>query len=71
MTMRGGGGDTSEEGRGHQMRCRLIRTDNRLRFAKEKVITWSVRALSNLKCADRLKAPIPSYGRQAHAERAE
>lgn len=68
MTMRGGGGDTSKEGREHQMRCRFIRTDNRLRFAKGEAVTWNVWMLNSLKWIDRLKVLISSYGRQPHTE---
>ena len=60
----------AEETRGHQLRCRFIRTDNRLRFALEgRAISRNVRALNWFEWANRLKVPIPSYGRQqAHAE---
>ncbi len=34
----------AEEGRRHQLHCRFVRTDNRLRFAKGRAIAWNVRA---------------------------
>ena len=59
----------AEESRRHQLHCRFVRTDNRLRFAKGRAIAWNVRAPGRFEWANRLKVPIPSYGRQqTHAE---
>ena len=59
----------AEESRRHQLHCRFVRTDNRLRFAKGRAIAWNVRALNRFEQANRLKVPIPSYGgQQTHAE---
>lgn len=45
------------------------RMDNRLRFAEGRANARNVRALNRLEWDNRLKVPIPSYGRQqAHAE---
>ena len=38
----------AEESRRHQLHCRFIRTDNRLRFTKGRAIAWNVRAPSRL-----------------------
>ena len=52
----------AEETRGHQLRCRLVRADNRRQFAKGRAIAWNIRALNRFEHANRLCIPIPSYG---------
>ena len=59
----------TEEGGGHQLHCRFVRTDNRLRFAKGRAIAWNVWAPSRFERANRMKVPIQSRGgQQTHAE---
>ena len=52
----------AEESRGHQMRCRLVRADNRRRFVKGGAIAWNIRVLNRFEHVNRLCIPIPSYG---------
>ena len=58
----------AEETRGHQLHCRFVREDNRLRFAKGRAMAWNIRVLNRFQCANRLNIPMPSYGGLAHAE---
>ena len=57
----------AEETRGHQLHYRLVRADNRRRFAKGRAIVWNIRALNRFEHANRLRIPIPSYGAQARS----
>ena len=57
-----------EETRWYQLHCRLVREDNRRRFAKGKAIAWNIRVLNRFECANRLNIPIRSYGGMAHVK---
>ena len=47
----------------------VVRTDNHLRFAKGRAVSWNVRAPGRFERANRLKVPIPTYGgQQMHGE---
>ena len=58
----------AEETRNHQLRCRFILEGNRKRFALGRAISWNIRVLNRFECANRLRIPIPSYGKVPHAE---
>ena len=51
-----------EESKRHQLHCRLIREDNRLRFGKIRAIAWNIKVLNRFRCARRLRIHIPAYG---------
>ena len=53
----------AEERRGHQLHCKIVRADNRRRFAKGRAIAWSVRVLNRFEHANRLCIPIPDIMR--------
>ena len=57
----------AEETKRHQLHCRFIREDNRLRFAKIRAIAWNIKVLNRFECASNLRIPIPSYGGLARA----
>ena len=57
----------AEETKRHQLHCRFIREDNRLRFARIRAIAWNIKVLNRFECASRLRIPIPTYGGLARA----
>ena len=57
----------AEEAKRHQLHCRFIREDNRLRFAKIRAIAWNIKILNRFECASKLRIPIPTYGGLARA----
>ena len=57
----------AEEAKRHQLHCRFIREDNRLRFAKIRAIAWNIKVLNRFECASKLWIPIPTYGGLARA----
>ena len=57
----------AEEAKRHQLHCRFIREDNRLRFAKIGAIAWNIMVINRFECASRLRIPIPTYGGLARA----
>ena len=36
----------AEEAKRHQLHCRFIREDNRLRFAKIRAIAWNIKVIN-------------------------
>ena len=57
----------AEEAKRHQLHCRFIREDSRLRFAKIRAIAWNIKILNRFECASKLRIPIPTYGGLARA----
>ena len=57
----------AEEAKRHQLHCRFIREDNRLRSAKIRAIAWNIKVLNRFECASKLRIPIPAYGGLARA----
>ena len=57
----------AEKAKRHQLHCRFIREDNRLRFAKIRAIAWNIKVINRFECASKLRIPIPTYGGLARA----
>ena len=57
----------AEETKRHQLHCRFIREDNRLRFARIRAIAWNIKVINRFECASKLRIPIPTYGGLARA----
>ena len=57
----------AEETKRHQLHCRFIREDNRLRFAKIRAIAWNIKVINRFECDSKLRIPIPTYGGLARA----
>ena len=51
----------AEEARNHQLHCRFLREDNRIRFGALRAIAWNIKALNRFVCASRIGAKIPLY----------
>ena len=45
----------AEETKRHQLHCRFIREDNRLRFAKIRAIAWNIKVINRFECASKLR----------------
>ena len=57
----------AEEAKRHQLHCRFIREDSRLRFAKIRAIAWNIKVINRFECASKLRIPIPACGGLARA----
>ena len=53
----------AEETRGHRLHCRFRRDDNKLRFGMGRAIGFNLGVLNRLRCANKKKIPLPSYGK--------
>ena len=51
----------AEGAKRHQLHCRFIRENNRLRFAKIRATAWNIKILNRFECASKLRMPIPTY----------
>ena len=51
----------AEEAKRHQLHCRFLKEDNRIRFGKIRSITWNLKVLNRFMHAKKLGIAIPAY----------
>lgn len=52
----------AEETKNHQLKCRFLLEENRIKFSKFRAISWNINVLCRFMCANYLGIKIPSYG---------
>ena len=51
----------AEEAKNHQLHCRFLKEENRIRFGTMRAIGWNISVLNRFVCANRIGAKIPTY----------
>ena len=51
----------AEEAKNHQLHCRFLKEENRIRFGTMRAIGWNISVLNRSVCANKIGAKIPTY----------
>ena len=51
----------AEEAKNHQLHCRFLKEENRIRLGAMRAIGWNISVLNRFVCANRIGAKIPTY----------